>query len=177
MSKEAKQQGGSDALQDRVVQIARVAKVVKGGRRFSFSSLVLVGDGKGNVGFGVGKAGEVPDSIKKGSEQARKHMISVPTIDGTIPFEVEGRFGSARVLMYPAKKGKGIIAGGAVRAIVELAGVSDIVCKVHGTKNSHNVVRATIEGLLQLEDIAAYAKHRGKTAQEVWQRRHLAKGS
>lgn len=161
-----------DALQDRVVHIARVAKVVKGGRRFSFSALVVVGDTKEKVGFGLGKAGEVPDAIRKGSEQAKKVLFTVPTVDGTIPFEVVGRFGSAKVVMYPAKKGKGIIAGGAVRTIIELAGVRDIVAKVHGTKNYQNVVRATMDGLQQLVSLKEYAATRGKETQDVQQVRH-----
>jgi len=137
-------------LQDRVVKISRVAKVVKGGRRFSFSALVVVGDGENKVGFGVGKAGEVPDAIKKASEQAKKSMKSIKHVNGTLPFEVDGRFGSSLVRMYPAKAGKGVIAGGPVRMVVELAGLKDIVCKVHGSKNGHNVVRATMDGLEQL---------------------------
>lgn len=156
-----------EPLQDRVVNIARVAKVVKGGRRFSFSALVVVGDGKDQVGFGVGKAGEVPDAIKKGSEKAKKDMIKVPKVDGTIPYEVIGKYGSARVVMYPAKKGKGIIAGGAVRTIVELCGLHDIVCKVHGTKNGHNVVRATMNGLSQLMNIDEYAARRDKAPEDI----------
>ena len=161
-----------DNLQDRVVNIARVAKVVKGGRRFSFSALIVVGDGKDKVGFGLGKANEVPDAIRKGSDQAKKNMISVRKVGGTIPFDVVGKYGSARVLMYPAKKGKGIIAGGAVRIIAELAGIQDIVCKVHGTRNHQNVVRAVIDGLKQLESIEQYAQTRGKEAHEVLQARH-----
>ncbi len=164
----------TEGLQDRVVNIARVAKVVKGGRRFSFSALVVVGDGKDSVGFGVGKAGEVPDAIRKGSEQAKKNQIKVPLTDGTIPFEVEGVFGASKVIMYPAKKGKGIIAGGAVRVIVELGGIEDIVCKIHGSKNHHNVVRATMNGLQQLASAEDYAAARGKTAAEVQQFRHPA---
>ncbi len=146
----AKEQRDENAMQDRVVHIARVAKVVKGGRRFSFSALVIVGDGKSKVGFGLGKAGEVPDAIKKGSDQAKKNMMTVKIHEGTIPFEVVGKYGAAKVLMYPAKKGAGIVAGGAVRLLVEMAGISDIVCKVHGTKNYHSVVRATVNGLNQL---------------------------
>ena len=146
----AKDQRDENAMQDRVVHIARVAKVVKGGRRFSFSALVIVGDGKSKVGFGLGKAGEVPDAIKKGSDQAKKNLMTVKIFEGTIPFEVVGKYGAAKVLMYPAKKGAGIVAGGAVRLIVEMAGISDIVCKVHGTKNYHSVVRATVNGLSQL---------------------------
>lgn len=161
-----------DNLQDRVVNIARVAKVVKGGRRFSFSALVVVGDGKDMVGFGLGKANEVPDAIRKGGEQAKKDMIKVRKVGNTIPYEVVGRYGSAKVLMYPAKAGKGIIAGGAVRIIAELAGIHDIVCKVHGTRNHQNVVRAVIDGLKQLESIEDYSRNLGKEAHEVLQSRH-----
>ena len=161
-----------DGFQDKVVNIARVAKVVKGGRRFSFSALVVVGDGKERVGFGLGKANEVPDAIRKGSDQAKKTLITIRKNGGTIPFEVIGRYGSAKVLMYPAKKGKGIIAGGAVRIIAELAGIEDIVCKVHGTRNQQNVVRAVIDGLEQLESIEEYAGRRGKEAVDVYQARH-----
>jgi small subunit ribosomal protein S5 len=165
----SKDQQEGDGLQDRVVHIARVAKVVKGGRRFSFSALVVVGDGKGRVGFGLGKAGEVPDAIKKGSDQAKKNMVKVVTQEGTIPFEVTGKFGSAKVLMFPAKKGTGTIAGGSVRIICELAGIQDIVCKVHGTKNYHSVVRATIGGLQQMVSLDDYAAARGKTIEEIRQ--------
>lgn len=158
-----------DGLQDRVVHIARVAKVVKGGRRFSFSALVVVGDGKGRVGFGLGKAGEVPDAIKKGADQAKKNMVKVVTLDGTIPFEITGKFGAAKVLMFPAKKGTGTIAGGSVRIICELAGIQDIVCKVHGTKNYHSVVRATVNGLKEMVSPDDYAAARGKTLAEIQQ--------
>ena len=163
----------SDGFQDRVVAINRVAKVVKGGRRFSFSALVVVGDGKNKVGFGVGKAGEVPDAIKKASDQAKKNLISVAQSNGTLPFEVDGTFGSSTVRMYPAKSGKGIIAGGAVRTLVELSGVQDIVCKVHGSKNPHNVVRATIDGLKQLMTIEDYGKSRGISSENLQQLRHV----
>lgn len=159
-------------FQDRVVTINRVAKVVKGGRRFSFSALVVVGDGKNQIGYGVGKAGEVPDAIRKASEQAKKNLFEICHANGTIPFEVTGNFGSSKVVMYPAKTGKGLIAGGAVRTIVELAGVQDIVCKIHGSKNGHNVVRATIDGLKQLMTANEYAKHRGKSPEEIIQHRH-----
>nr|MBP6218685.1 30S ribosomal protein S5 [Oligoflexales bacterium] len=161
-------------LQDHVVAINRVAKVVKGGRRFSFSALVVVGDGKKKVGFGVGKANEVPDAIKKASDQAKKNMVSVSHLNGTIPFEVEGEFGSAMVQMYPAKVGTGLIAGGPVRVILELSGMKDIVCKVHGSKNSHNVVRAAMDGLGQLLNVEAYAKARGLALEDVQQKRHPA---
>lgn len=171
MAREVKEKR-EDLFQDRVVNIARVAKVVKGGRRFSFSALVVVGDGKEKVGFGLGKANEVPDAIRKGSDQAKKSLIDIRKNGGTIPFEVIGTYGSAKVLMYPAKKGKGIIAGGAVRIICELAGIEDIVCKVHGTRNQQNVVRAVINGLSQLESIEGYAARRGKEAADVFQARH-----
>jgi small subunit ribosomal protein S5 len=161
----------ADGLQDRVVHIARVAKVVKGGRRFSFSALVVVGDGKERVGFGLGKAGEVPDAIRKASEQAKKNMVRVELVDGTIPFDVVGRYGACSVLMNPAKKGKGIIAGGAVRVVTELAGLRDIVCKVHGTKNAGSVVRATIDGLVQLQRLEEYAARKGVDPSTAQQKR------
>lgn len=170
--RETKETREPESMQDRVVHIARVAKVVKGGRRFSFSALVVVGDGKGRVGYGLGKAGEVPDAIKKGSEQAKKNMMNLTSSDGTIPFDVVGNYGAAKVLMFPAVKGKGIIAGGAVRIICELAGIQDIVCKVHGTKNYHSVVRATIDGLRQLVSLEDYAAARGKNITEIKQDRH-----
>lgn len=161
----------ADGLQDRVVHIARVAKVVKGGRRFSFSALVVVGDGKERVGFGLGKAGEVPDAIRKASEQAKKNMVRVELVEGTIPFDVLGRYGACSVLMNPAKKGKGIIAGGAVRVVTELAGLRDIVCKVHGTKNAGSVVRATIDGLTQLQRLEDYAARKGADPAVAQQKR------
>ena len=162
-----KQDTDETQLIDKVVYINRVAKVVKGGRRFSFSAIVVVGDGQGAVGAGLGKANEVPEAIRKGVELAKKSMFQVPLINNTIPYEVIGKFGAASVMLKPASEGTGVIAGGAVRAIMEAAGVHNILTKCLGSNNPHNVVKATIEGLRLLRSPEEIARRRGKTLAEV----------
>ncbi|MBU1340812.1 MAG: 30S ribosomal protein S5 [Proteobacteria bacterium] len=156
-----------NGLIDKVVRINRVAKVVKGGRNFSFSALVVVGDGEGSVGYGLGKATEVPEAIKKGLEKAKRNMVKISLLNGTVPFEVVGKAGAGRVLLKPASPGTGLIAGGGIRAVLEAVGVTDILTKCIGTHNTQNIVRATMAGLQSLCTKEEVAKRRGLRPEDI----------
>ena len=165
----AKVKAGELELKERLVNVNRVAKVVKGGRRFSFNAIVVVGDGNGHIGVGLGKANEVQDAIAKGTDDAKKNLVFVPIIRGTIPHAVIGKFGAGKVMLKPASPGTGLIAGGGVRAVLEMAGVKDVLTKQMGSPNSHNVVKATMQALLNLSDAKMIAARRGMTVQELFQ--------
>ncbi len=154
--------------EEKVVKINRVAKVVKGGRRFSFNAIVVVGDGNGHVGVGLGKANEVMSSVNKGKENAKKSVVKIPIVNGTLPHAIIGKYGAGRVMLKPASPGTGIIAGGAIRAIMEQVGITDVFAKILGSRNPHNVIKATMNGLTSLEDATEISRRRGITIQELF---------
>lgn len=167
MAKSENNSAATDGLQEKLVHVNRVSKVVKGGRIFSFTALTVVGDGNGRVGFGYGKAREVPAAIQKAMEQARKNMVDVPLVDGTLQYPIEATHGAARIFMKPASEGTGVIAGGAMRSVLEVAGVRNVLSKCIGSRNPGNVVRATVKGLAEMTDPEIIAAKRGKTVEEI----------
>jgi len=168
MNTDNRVRSGDVQLQEKVVKVNRVAKVVKGGRRFSFAAIVVVGDGNGTVGHGLGKANEVTDAIAKGIEDAKKNIVKVPMLNGTIPHEIVTKFGGAKVFMRPAAPGTGVLAGGAMRSVLESAGIKDVICKCLGSSNPHNVVKATLRALTLLREPQAVAKQRGIELNKVF---------